>query len=923
MRFFPLVVIACCLMAPPALGLESPENAAARILADSPSAQLEFDPATGAARLLTFPTPKRPVLDAAKSDRRATEALDRFATVFGVADADQQLDLISSIADSLGQTHTSFAQHHHGVPVFAAVLRVHEDVSRHLQAINGRFIPGIDLDPSPTVEPADARAASMVVVAKSHGVVDLDRLESSEPVLLVYHDGLARGVPGAVHLVWQMEIRDGGTIRDFVYIDAHTGSLVERVNAIHTLDRVIHRRVLGNTIWTEGSSLPYSGGTTPDENREVNELINTSADAFQFFSRLSDNSFRSWDGHDATMHSVQDLVSEECPNAFWDGSSTNFCEGMVSDDVAAHEWSHAYTGSTHGLIYQWQPGALNESTSDVFGELIDLVNGRGSDTPSTLRVPDSCSLVAGSSPTDLMIHSPEVLAGPMVAGGAAFNPLPPWSVQGLVERVDDGVGIRTDACETLDGFTAGRIALVDRGDCLFRDKVSRAQAAGAIAVIVLNNQGDSVLTMGGDGGRLAIPAVIVGQSDGQAIVDAAADGVEATLSQAPSTDRSLRWLIGEDTFGGAIRDMWRPSCFDDPEKVSDGRYACGDGDNGGVHTNSGVPNHAFALAVDGGNYNGTEVVAIGLTRAAHVWWRAMSVYQVPTSDFSDHADLIGLACADLIGVPLTDPTTGLTSADTVDAGSCTQVERAMEAVEMRSPPTQCAFVPLLQPNAPDLHFREVVFSEPFDDDPTSPERGWLVSNSGVYPEYVARDWTWTTDVPPGSFVDGAAFAIDSVLIGDCVPGRDDQSGVMHLDSPPVILPNPATDALLVVDHYAATEAGWDGGTVALSVNGGVFRNLQPTHFRFNPFNARLESGGNSNPLAGQWAFTGTDGGALKGSWGQSQIELGAFAGPGDTIQLRFSFGVDGCNGVDGWYLDRVLIAVEGHGPRRPVGRAAN
>ena len=42
----------------------------------------------------------------------------------------------------------------------------------------------------------------------------------------------------------------------------------------------------------------------------------------------------------------------------------------------AHEWGHAYTEYTSGLIYQYQSGALNESYSDVWGETLDLVNGR-------------------------------------------------------------------------------------------------------------------------------------------------------------------------------------------------------------------------------------------------------------------------------------------------------------------------------------------------------------------------------------------------------------------------------------------------------------------------------------------------------------------------------------------------------------------
>ena len=55
---------------------------------------------------------------------------------------------------------------------------------------------------------------------------------------------------------------------------------------------------------------------------------------------------------------------------------------------------------------------------------------------------------------------------------------------------------------------------------------------------------------------------------------------------------------------------------------------------------------------------------------------------------------------------------------------------------------------------------------------------------------------------------------------------------------------------------------------------------------------------------------GSDGGAVSGSWGQSQIDLSTLADPGDSIRLRFDFGVDGCNGLDGWYVDNVRVCAE-------------
>ena len=76
------------------------------------------------------------------------------------------------------------------------------------------------------------------------------------------------------------------------------------------------------------------------------------------------------------MSTVNNDPRISCPNANWNGVTTNYCDGVTSDDTVAHEWGHAYTEYTSGLIYQWQSGALNESYSDVWGETVDLVNGR-------------------------------------------------------------------------------------------------------------------------------------------------------------------------------------------------------------------------------------------------------------------------------------------------------------------------------------------------------------------------------------------------------------------------------------------------------------------------------------------------------------------------------------------------------------------
>jgi Zn-dependent metalloprotease len=76
---------------------------------------------------------------------------------------------------------------------------------------------------------------------------------------------------------------------------------------------------------------------------------------------------------DATVH-----YGDRYDNAFWDGSRMVFGDGdgvlfnrfTISLDVIGHELTHGVTEDEAALTYMFQPGALNESMSDVFGSLI-------------------------------------------------------------------------------------------------------------------------------------------------------------------------------------------------------------------------------------------------------------------------------------------------------------------------------------------------------------------------------------------------------------------------------------------------------------------------------------------------------------------------------------------------------------------------
>src|SRR5262249_2520866 len=56
------------------------------------------------------------------------------------------------------------------------------------------------------------------------------------------------------------------------------------------------------------------------------------------------------------------------------------------------------------------------------------------------------------------------------------------------------------------------------------------------------------------------------------------------LTNSGGTDTpAVRWLMGEDLPGGAIRSMKNPLLFNDPDRMGSPKYYHGIADNGGVH----------------------------------------------------------------------------------------------------------------------------------------------------------------------------------------------------------------------------------------------------------------------------------------------------------------------------------------------------
>ncbi|MGB3717449.1 MAG: M4 family metallopeptidase, partial [Candidatus Promineifilaceae bacterium] len=548
------------------------------------------------------------------------------------------------------------------------------------------------------------------------------------------------------------------------------------------LDREVSETSLANVVWDESAGDPdpippgWAMGTA-QQITDWQDEIDGARETYNIFASMA-----GWDSYDnlgSTMRTVNNDPGINCPNALWNGTSTNYCTGVTGDDVVAHEWGHAYTNYTNNLVYAWQSGALSESYSDIWGEVVDLLNGRGTDTPGGLRSDGGCS--------------------------------------------------------------------------------------------------------------------IYGQGT-------------------PSVDDSYRWLLGEDApaFGGAIRDQWNPVCYGDPGKVSDTEYWCTSGDTGGVHTNSGVPNHAFALMVDGGTYNALTVTGIGLTKASHIEWAAQNML-TNASDFVDNADALEAACTALTGIDLpalstSNPTPGL-SGDVIVAADCQEVSDAIAATELRTPPDQCAFEPAWTAVTPLCEGQGTgqVNTIEYQDWETG-QGNWITGTHDIAnpDSFDNPDWVVRGALPDRA--GDAMYVEDSINRGACTPA-DTVAGALNLDSPAIVIPAGALVPRVAIDHYVSTETGWDGGNLKVSVNDGPWVVVPDIAMEYNGYFApgAINGGANDNPLGGEEGWTGGGEGAVATGWGQTQVNLLGLAGPGDTIELRFDMGLDGCNGVDGWYVDEVEV----------------
>lgn len=355
----------------------------------------------------------------------AVEVLVSKKALFKLDNADYKVK--KAERDSMGMRHYKTNQMSDGIPVFGAELILHTDSNGIVTVINGNAEPDVpDIKWNKLI---NINANKSIEAAEASLGFEMDKsIYTKEPSAELYiykHEGIWQ----PVYLV-NLQFGTPYAANLKIYVNAENGTILKSQNAIMdtaatgsgvgvfgntrplNLDLVSGRYYMrdvskGALIETynanKTSSIP--GTIVSDTDNNFNALaqapaVDAHANTEVVYNYYKNNFNRnSFDNNGATMKSTvnyREISSQPYNNAFWNGSQMVYGDGDGVNlgpvgsalDVVAHEFTHAVTEYEANLVYEYQPGALNESMSDVFGYLIegqptDWLLGEDCYTPNT------------------------------------------------------------------------------------------------------------------------------------------------------------------------------------------------------------------------------------------------------------------------------------------------------------------------------------------------------------------------------------------------------------------------------------------------------------------------------------------------------------------------------------------------------------
>jgi len=351
---------------------------------------------------------------------KARQYLRANARAYGLSNSDQDL-AVRSIREQGNRVVIRFDQLYRGLKVFEgeAILRVENDNVDVTNALR----PDLNLDVQPSVSSGQAGATALRSVGVRGASVSRGNLE-----ILPQGQRSSRDV-----LVWHLLVEaendlDEPTSWDY-FVDAKTNAVVWSFNSLKTEGALA--TATGKTMYSGNVSMDVTKGTSlyslvnPNQGSNGGNSTNDmkgrrigNGNAFtspiaSFGNNLLNNSDTNTAGADAhyglanTWAFYKDTFGRngidntgrktyqrvhygsKYENAFWNdscfcmtyGDGASYFYPLVTLDIAGHEMTHGVTASEADLTYAGESGGLNESTSDIFGTMVEFFANSTSDTP--------------------------------------------------------------------------------------------------------------------------------------------------------------------------------------------------------------------------------------------------------------------------------------------------------------------------------------------------------------------------------------------------------------------------------------------------------------------------------------------------------------------------------------------------------------
>ncbi|GAA4750859.1 hypothetical protein GCM10023350_40080 [Nocardioides endophyticus] len=329
-----------------------------------------------------------PAVRASMSPAAAAAAhVARYGAAFGTAESGTTLARTDVSETSTGDV-VRYQQRVDGVPVLGGQVVVSMGSGNELSSILAETSDATSVAGA-TVTEDEALDAARAAFVKRNGAGDLT-VESDGRWLL--DAGLIGGDPAqADRTVWRVHVSRGVDQRRQILVDDRTGGILMDTDEIAHADRVVcdngNVRRANDIACTAGFARVEGG---PTAGADVNTAYDLSGVVSDFYQQVGGTDLTEVLGINvggvkklaSTVRWCYTDVETSCPynNAFWNGSQMYYGQGYAgADDVVGHEITHGFTERNSGLFYWGQSGAMNESISDIIGEIVDHRHGVESD----------------------------------------------------------------------------------------------------------------------------------------------------------------------------------------------------------------------------------------------------------------------------------------------------------------------------------------------------------------------------------------------------------------------------------------------------------------------------------------------------------------------------------------------------------------